>query len=169
MRSLQARFLCWLVVLNLACIGTPAIAASTSLDALLASDRPPPGVVFEIADRDEAALGHALPWVAAAAKKLRTKFPQLSMAVVSHGREMFALQESARGGNAEAHRLARQLAEEDDIPIHVCGTHAGWRGVVPEDFPKYVDVAPAGPTQVRNYEALGYQLIIVPRAATLKQ
>ena len=48
-----------------------------------------------------------------------------------------------------------------DVPVHVCETHAGWYGVTAEDFPDYVNVAPTGPGQVRLYEELGYDLIVV--------
>jgi hypothetical protein len=46
--------------------------------------------------------------------------------------------------------------------VHVCGTHAGWYGVTPEDFPDYVDVTTAGPAQINDYEAMGYELIVLP-------
>ncbi|MEW6678716.1 MAG: hypothetical protein AB1421_12420 [Pseudomonadota bacterium] len=145
----------------------PALAAAPAValtvDAVLSAHPAPPGVVFEIADRDGAALKRALPWVAEAAARLRERHPNLSMAVVSHGREMFAFQESARAENPEVHDLARQLGQGQGIPIHVCETHAGWRGVMPEDFPGYIDVAPTGPAQVRSYLELGYVLVKVPR------
>lgn len=149
--------------LSLAAAPLPAVA----LETVLAAEMAPPGVVFEIVDRDEAALKRALPWVVGAAQRLRARFPQLQMAVVSHGREMFALREQSRGEHAEVHDLAQRLGQEQGIPINVCETHAGWRGVMPEDFPKYIDVAPTGPTQVRNYMDLGYVLVKVPRAAVL--
>lgn len=151
-------------------LASPLFAAAplvaTPLSVVLAAEQPPPGVVFEIVDRNEAALKQALPWVAKAAGQLRERFPQLPMAVVSHGREMFALKESARSENADVHDLAQRLGQEQGIPIHVCETHAGWRGLVPEDFPKYIDVAPAGPVQIRNYLDLGYVLVKAPRNTT---
>lgn len=159
-------------VLCLAGLITPAHAASPTgaltLEKVLAADQAPPGVVFEIVDRDEGALKHALPWVSEAAGRLRARFPGLSMAVVSHGREMFALQASARTENAAVHDLAEQLRKEQGISVHVCETHAGWRGVVPEDFPKYIDVSATGPAQIRDYQALGYVLVKAPRSSALK-
>lgn len=153
-------------------LAVPVFAASTSnatpLETVLAAEQPPQGVVFEIVDRDERALHRALPWVAEAAKRLRARFPGLSMAVVSHGREMFALKESARAENAEVHDLAQQLGRQEGIPIHVCETHAGWRGAVPEDFPKYIDVASTGPAQIRDYQALGFVLVKAPRTSAME-
>lgn len=141
------------------------LANSNELQAILAQTSAPSGVVFEIADRDPEALNHALPWVIEAAKQLRQRFPKLEMAVVSHGQEMFALQKSAQSANAQPHALARQLVKQEGIPVHVCETYAGWRGVGPEAFPDYIDVAPAGPAQVNNYLALGYTRIVVSKAS----
>jgi len=145
----------------------PAVSAA-SLDALLARGAAPPGVVFEIVDRDPQALDHALPWVKRAAQRLKARFPGMPMALVAHGQEMFALQAAQREGNAAAHQLAESLVRDEGIPLHVCETYAGWRGVAPAAFPDYVDVAPSGPAQIRNYEALDYVRLVVPRAAALK-
>jgi hypothetical protein len=49
----------------------------------------------------------------------------------------------------------------DDVPVHVCETHAGWYGVTAEDFPDYVNVAPTGPGQIQLYEALGFYLVVI--------
>lgn len=153
--------LCATLVLLLGLASLPARA--DPLHPILAQEQAPPGVVFDIADRDPNAPARALPWTAAAAQRLRTGFPELPIAVVTHGREMFALRSEGRGEHGEIHDLARNLAERDGIPVHVCETHAGWRGVTPEDFPAYIDVAAAGPAQVNDYRALGYQVIRVPK------
>jgi intracellular sulfur oxidation DsrE/DsrF family protein len=155
---------CWIGLLALA---GSAVAAPPTLDALLAGPQAPPGVVFEIVDRDPGALEVALPWVKHASQQLKARFPDLPMALVTHGQEMFALQTGGRAGNPAVHELAESLSH-DGIPVHVCGTFAGWRGMAVEDFPAYVDVAPAGPTQIRNYEALDYVRLVVPKAAVLK-
>ena len=80
--------------------------------------------------------------------------------MVSHGREEFALQSKYRDEFAEVHRQVRSLVSED-IPVHVCETHAGWYGVSAGDFPEYVNVAPTGPGQVELYEELGYDLVVI--------
>ena len=145
-----------------------AAAASLSLDDLLARSAAPPGVVFEIVDRDPRALEVALPWVKQASQQLKTRFPDLPMALVTHGQEMFALQSGARQSNAAIHQLAESLSRDDGIPVHVCETYAGRRGLAAEDFPAYIDVAPTGPAQIRNYELLEYVRLVVPRAAMLR-
>jgi hypothetical protein len=156
------------VWIGLLALASPAVAAPPTLDELLARPTAPAGVVFEIIDRDPGALEVALPWVKQAAQRLKSRHPGLPMALVTHGQEMFALQTGKRAGNPAIHQIAESLSRDDGIPVHVCETYAGMRGVTAEDFPAYVDVAPAGPTQIRNYEALDYVRLVVPRAAVLK-
>jgi len=143
-------------------------AAPLTLDELLARPVAPAGVVFEIVDRDPGALEVALPWVKQAAQRLKARHPGLPMALVTHGQEMFALQTGKRAGNPAIHQIAESLSRDDGIPVHVCETYAGWRGLAAEDFPAYIDVAPSGPSQIRNYEALDYVRLVVPRSAALK-
>ena len=69
-----------------------AVSANEDVEALLARSEAPQGVVFEIVEVDEAALEELLPQVRAAIRKIRKKFPDTEFAVVSHGREEFALQ-----------------------------------------------------------------------------
>lgn len=146
-----------------------ASAGSLTLDELLAQGKPPAGVVFEIADRDPQALELALPWVRQAAEKLEERFPGVPMALVTHGQEMFALQEQDKERNVALHQQVQSLKRDKGIPVHVCETFAGWRGLGPEAFPSYIDVAPSGPSQINNYIALDYQRLVVPKAAQLRK
>lgn len=146
-----------LLWLTLAAAG-PACAAS--VEELLARTEPPFGVVFEIADDDDDALQQRLPAVRSAIDRIRQRFPQTEFAIVSHGREEFALQSIYRDRHADIHDQVRSLVEAE-VPVHVCETHAGWYGISAEDFPDYVDVAPSGPAQIALYLELGYELIIV--------
>lgn len=123
---------------------------------LLGQKQPPPGVVFEIVTGDPQALRWAIPQVADYAQRLRERFPKLEIAVVSHGQEMFELQADRRAAESEVHAQVEQLVKQQHIPVHVCETYAGWRGVSAEAFPAYVNVAPAGPAQVNHYMDLGY-------------
>lgn len=156
----------WIGLLALA---GSAAAASLTLEDLLARPVAPPGVVFEIVDSDSRALEVALPWVKQAAQRLKARHPGVPMALVTHGQEMFALQTSRREGNAAVHQMVESLTRDNGMPVHVCETYAGMRGLAAEDFPDYVDVAPAGPAQIRNYEALDYVRLVVPRAAALRK
>ena len=137
-----------------------ATHASTDVDSLLASAEAPFGVVFEIVEGDENALQSLLPKVRDSIVRIRARFPETEFAVVSHGREEFALQTGRRDEYAEVHGQVQSLVA-DQVPVHVCETHAGWYGVTAEDFPEYVDVAPTGPGQIRLYQELGYELIVV--------
>ena len=133
---------------------------TVAIDHILKQDEAPAGIVFEIVSDDEDFLDEILPDLKIAISKLRQKFPDLSMAIVTHGKEQFALASSNSNNNKNAHSLTKELVK-DDIDVHVCGTHAGWYGVSPEDFPDYVDVSPAGPTQIDDYEEMGYELIFL--------
>lgn len=134
--------------------------ANDDVDAMLQRAQAPHGVVFEIVEADESALDQLLPQVRNAIERLRARFPQIEFAVVSHGREEFALQSQYRDDNADIHRQVQSLVA-DEVPVHVCETHAGWYGVSAEDFPEYVNVAPTGPGQIGLYRELGYELIIM--------
>ena len=145
-----------------------SIAAPPMLENLLDRAAPPPGVVFEIVDRDPQPLEVTQPWAKQAAEKLRSRFPNLPMALVTHGQEMFALQGNLKAGNSAVHEQVQSLGRDQGIPVHVCETYAGWKGLGAEAFPPYVDVAPSGPAQIRNYEALDYVRVVVPKAAVLR-
>ena len=149
-------------VLLMALVLAAPVRASTddAIAPLLAQDEAPFGVVFEIVEGDEAALQQLLPRVRDAIERIRARFPDTGFAIVSHGREEFALQTDNRTEFPVVHRQVQALVSED-VPVHGCATHAGWYGVSPEDCPDYVDVAPTGPGQVRLYQDLGYTLIVV--------
>ena len=147
-------------VLLLVLLDAGSARANDDVEALLARPEAPHGVVFEIAEADESALDELLPKLRAAITRIRAVFPQTEFAVVSHGREEFALQTRYQGENAQIHQQVQALVAED-VPVHVCETHAGWYGVSAEDFPDYVDVAPTGPGQVSLYQELGYDLIVI--------
>ncbi len=111
--------------------------------------------MFEIVESDKSALEYLLPRVREAITKIRKKFPDTDFAVVSHGREEFALQTRYQTEQSEIHNAVLSLVAED-VPVYVCETHAGWYGVSAEDFPDYVEVAPTGPGQINLYLELGY-------------
>ena len=148
-----------LMLLAALCLSTPALAEHPLIAQLLAQDKAPPGVVFEIVTGDPQALRWAIPEVSNYAKQLRERFPKLGIAVVTHGQEMFALQTDKRSEASTVHAEIEQLVKEQHIPVHVCETYAGWRGVGAEAFPDYINVAATGPAQVKNYLALNYVLI----------
>jgi intracellular sulfur oxidation DsrE/DsrF family protein len=133
--------------------------ADAQVDRLLQANDEPVGVVFEITEDADDALGWALPKVARLSAELRKRFPELPIAVVTHGREQFGLlADEAKTLLAPIHDNARRLLDEG-IDLHVCGVHAGWDGYTSEDYPVYVDVSPSGPAQIHDYLNLGFVLI----------
>lgn len=137
--------------------------AGSAIDHLLNAEPAPHGVVFEVVESDDDALEWAIPQIRHYVQQLRERFPEIEIAVVTHGSEQFALAATNAEDNSAIHRGVQSLVEDASVPVHVCGTHAGWFGLSPEDFPEYVDVAPAGPAQINQYEELGYELVLVER------
>jgi len=135
------------------------------IDYILKMDTPPLGVVFEVIEGDVNALDWAIPRIASFSKQLRGKFPDIAIAVVSHGKEEFGLVNSKAKDKKELHQAVKSLVQNEDIPVHVCGTHASWYGKGETDFPDYVDVTPAGPTQIANYDDMGYANIVIDKPA----
>lgn len=140
---------------------SPAVNASAAgeIDEILKRSEAPAGVVFELIDADSDYLVEALPRLKNYIRDLRSRFEALPVAIVSHGPELFALADARREAFPEVHQMVQSLTGEEDVPVHVCGTFAGWRGLTPEDFPDYVDVAVTGPAQINDYKAIGYVLV----------
>lgn len=134
-------------------------AWSTDVETLLAGKQAPYGVVFEIVSGEPGLLKKLLPEIKADIKKLRDRFPELPVAIVTHGNEQFDLLTENRSSETVAHSLIEELVKSNDVDVHVCGTHAQWKNKAPEDFPDYVNVSATGPAQIKDYVALGYELI----------
>ena len=149
-----------LITLCLFLLGASANANDVSINSLLARHEVPEGVVIEIVTSDNKGLEWALPRAEDYIKQLRQRFPDLAIAIVTHGREQFALQKSKQNKHKALHKKTRSLLQ-NDVQLHVCGTFAGWRGLSEEDFPDYVNVAAAGPSQINDYRALGYEVIVI--------
>ncbi len=130
------------------------------VERVLSLEQPPPGVVFEVVSGNPDALIDVVPRISLYAERLRARFADLPVAVVTHGTEQFSLLSSEAENYAELHAQIQSLTGERGVDVHVCGTHASWRSKAPEDFPDYVDVAAAGPATVNDYRALGYIVIL---------
>ena len=134
---------------------------ANDFETILAMKEAPSGVVIEIVSDEDGLLSELLPGIREQIKRLRQRFPDLPVAIVTHGSEQFDLTTKNRQVESIAHKITEQLVTDEEVDVHVCGTHAGWYGVEPEDFPDYVDVAPSGPAQISLYQELGYEVIIV--------
>ena len=138
-----------------------ASAWSLELEDVLKAKEPPEGVVFEIVSDGHGFLEEVLPGLKENINRLRQRFPDLPVAIVTHGKEQFDLTTKNRETEAKTHKMVKKLVNEDGIDVHVCGTHAEWYGVMPEDFPDYIDVSAEGPAQINDYEAMGYDVITI--------
>ena len=152
-----------LVVLILSLFVISSVFASNQekVERIMKNQIPPFGVVFEIVEGSKSDLSWAIAEVKKYASQLRQRFPDIGIAVVSHGKEEFALMKSEENNYKEVHAIVKSLVQDDSIPVHVCGTHASWEGKSEKDFPDYVDVTPAGPTQIANYVDMGYEKIVL--------
>lgn len=137
-----------------------ASSHAKEIDALLAQKEEPMGVVFEIVTGKSNSLDWALPMVKGYIGKLKERFPEIEVAIVTHGSEQFALASNKAKKQTKVHSLTQQLNKEG-VQLHVCGTHAEWKGLSNEDFPEYVDVATTGPAQINDYVAVGYKLVVI--------
>ena len=157
----MARILIAINVLLLGLCQTIYADNNISFKQLLNQPEAPEGVVFEIITDDDDGLEWAIPRTQQYIKQLHEKFPQLAIAVVTHGREMFALQKRDVYGAREVHEQVQSLIQDQGITLHACGTYAGWQGLSKEDFPDYVDVTASGPATINDYVALGYVKIMI--------
>ena len=157
------KYLKCLLLIACLCVATyPATGMTNSVEKLLAASEAPAGVVFEIVSGDDDILRTLLPEVRSDIERLRARFPGLPVAVVSHGREQFALTRKNSEDATELHAIARKMVTEEDVSLHVCGTYASWFDVAPEEFPDYVNVSATGPAQINDYRALDYVVITLP-------
>ncbi|WP_299877802.1 DsrE family protein [uncultured Cocleimonas sp.] len=134
---------------------------SLQIAEILSHTKSPDGIVFElIGSENNDYLPNALEKIETYKKQLQAKFPELDIAVVSHGAEQFKLTKNKASKSMKSHTLVQRLVAAD-VPVYICETHANWRGVTPEDFPEYITTTPQGPTQIRQYQELGYTLVVV--------
>ncbi len=137
-----------------------SVASEEDVAKILQMETAPDGVVFEVVAGDEAYLKTALDKFEIYQKQLKEKFPEIGLSIVSHGSEQFALTTANQERHADAHSLVKRIITTD-VPVAVCGGHAKWRGLSEEDFPDYVEVAASGPAKIRDYQELGYLLVIL--------
>ena len=131
------------------------------IDKILNLAISPEGVVFElIGSENSQYLPNALSKVESYKFQLKMKFPDIEIAVVAHGSEQFELTKSNANKEKKSHDLVKRITL-DDVPVHICETHASWRGVGAEDFPEYITVSAQGPIQIKQYQELGYLLVVI--------
>ena len=123
-------------LLCFAMLANPVWAShDTQLDRIMQAEQPP-GIVFDVMSRKADYLDWAIKEINRLSQKIRSRYPKLPIAVVSHSREQFALANDQKSGYQEMHRQVKSLVEEQDIPVHVCGVSVERRGLDAKDFPE---------------------------------
>ncbi len=131
-----------------------------SVDALIAANSEPDGVVFEIITWEDNTWDWAAPKLKALIEQLRVSYPGLEVAMISHGNELFDLALEQNNQSQAAMQTLQNLSE-DDVDIYVCGTYASYKHLGSNDFLPFVDVAPSGPAQLNDYIKLGFEHIVL--------
>ncbi len=129
------------------------------INAIINAHEAPPGVVFVIYEYDESALTWIMPRLVYYVTLLQQRFPDLTVAVVSHGDEMLSLTKENADIYPEVHFDLEVLVSELEVLFHVCGSFAALNDVEESDFPDSIDVVPFAPAQVEDYKSLDYVVI----------
>jgi intracellular sulfur oxidation DsrE/DsrF family protein len=132
------------------------------VDGLIAADREPDGVVFELIAWDDNTWDWAAPMIESFTHRLRHKYPEVDIALVSHGAELFDLALEQDMGSDPAIRQLRSISDEN-VDIHVCGNYASYKGLGDGDFLPFVDVSPSASAQLADYRKLGFAHILLEK------
>jgi len=119
----------------------------------------PEGVLFLVMEQDEEAFNWVLPRVIHYTQQLRDKWKDLSIVVLSHGEEMFALRAEYRPLYEQMHQDVLMLVSKHDVLFQVCGSYANFSDVAPSEFPDYIDVVPFAPAEIENYRLMEFKII----------
>jgi hypothetical protein len=131
-----------------------------TVNRMLLEDRPE-GFLFLVMEDDAEALQWVLPRILHYAGQFKAVWPDLPLAVLSHGEEMMGLLSEYAPLYPQMHDNLRRLIEEFDASFHVCGAYAAMSGVAASEFPDYVDVVPFGPAEIENYRLMEYAVLSV--------
>lgn len=156
----------WLVLMLVSLLSWAAYAESLpdphpQVAELIASDRTPFGVVFDIETLDAQALPGLADYVSRQIGHVQAQYPDADIAVISHGVEEQALSRQAANDASELHDTFSRLVEDQGVSMHVCGAVAGLKGLDASDFPEFVTFSPSGMAQLNDYKALGYDVITI--------
>ena len=119
----------------------------------------PEGVLFLVMEQDEEAFKWVLPRVIHYTQQLREKWEDLTVVVLSHGEEMFALRAEYRPLYEKMHQDVLMLVSKHHVLFQVCGSYANFSNVAPSEFPDYIDVVPFAPAEIENYRLMEFKII----------
>ena len=126
---------------------------------LIEAGKLPAGIIFVVREYDESAYIWIAPRLEYYVDLLLQKYPELSIAVVSHGDEILALTSTNEIEYAGVHDTVRRITEKYGVDFQVCGAFAAFNGLSESDFPSFIDVVPYGPSSISDYRSLNFELI----------
>jgi len=129
------------------------------INRLIQANDNPTGVVFELIESDKSTWVWAAPMIKDLKDQLKAKYPDIEIAVVSHGREQFQLTKKRAKHQELAISILGDLVRKEGVDLHVCGTHSSWYDIPASSYIDIVDVAVSGPAKINDYINLGYQPI----------
>ena len=131
-----------------------------AVERLLTAKEAPSGVVFEIITWEKDAWDWAAPMLKQFRHQLLEKYPDLDIALVSHGGEQFELTKDKVKKNAVVFDALQSLSDQG-VSLHVCGTHSSWRNVEESEYVDFINVSPSAPAQMNDYMTLGFIHILL--------
>lgn len=129
------------------------------VDKIINSNTEPEGVVFELSEYDENAWDWASEMIESLSKQLKNKYPNIDIAIVSHGNEQFQLTRNNKEQNQHTISTLTNLVNSSNIDLHVCAVNSSWSNIPTDAYINIVDVAESGPAKVNDYINLGYRRI----------
>jgi len=156
----------WLILLTLMALALSSLqAADNELDAvktLISANLEPDGIVFEIITWEDNSWDWAAPMLQTAVQQLRTQYPGIEIAVVSHGNELFELALKNNNPLKPSMQILQTLGDEQ-VEFYVSGDYAKYKYLSTRDFLPFVDVVPSGTAQLQDYIKLGFSHILLER------
>lgn len=131
------------------------------IDQIINSNQEPFGVVFEVVEGDKDAWKWVAPMLEKQTLRLRNKYPEIAIAIVSHGYEQFQLTKSNAKNNQKMTNILKDLVINQNADLHVCGTHSSWYQVSDDEYIDLVDVSISGPAKINDYKNLDYDLVVI--------
>ena len=150
------------IILSFFMISTFGLFSKASqIEDILTLEEEPPGVVFELIESTGYAWTWAAPKIRGYVLQLREKFPDIDIAIVSHGREQFLLTKRSIKTPGKEIAILERMNKFDSIDINVCGTHSSWNNIPSDAYLNFVNVAESGPALLNDYQNLGYVLVLI--------
>jgi len=150
------------IILSFFMISTFGLFSKASqIEDILTLNEEPPGVVFELIESTGYAWTWAAPKIRSYVSQLREKFPNIDLAIVSHGREQFSLTKKSTSSITEEVSILHNINKKDSVDISVCGSHSQWFNVSRENYLPFINVAESGPALINDYKNLGFIVVLL--------